>query len=428
MAHLRDRAARRRLGRAGGARQRFLGGAPRRCGDRRSQRDPAADHRRDPAPPHARLRVPRDPRARRADAARGRRAHRRPHERRQLLVGAPRRVARHRGDARDRGDRRGRRRQRVLLPRRPAHRAPDGDARPDGRAGDHLPGDRRPRASRAAPGDAGRQRAAHGPMARRGRIRAERVGDRPLLADRREPGWDPARLERRHSGVSVGREGDRHGDDLLGARRLRRARAAPRQRQGAASRRRREPRQPALRPGRRGDPHGQPDREGEAREPGLPSLLRQRLQRHARARAVRLGGAPRMDRRPPRKAPGRAAARASRGRLPVHAGRDVRRRSRPDRPVGAHRHDGRARRRVRDVLELRRGRPPLGPRARGYAGGTAQARPPVRSHRAGLPVRPAALRDRRPLRPRADPGRHVQAAERLRSRRARRSARSSRPT
>ena len=41
--------------------------------------------------------------------------------------------------------------------------------------------------------------------------------------------------------------------------------------------------------GRPRDPHGQPDRGREAREPRLPHVLRQRLQRHARARAVRRG-------------------------------------------------------------------------------------------------------------------------------------------
>ena len=42
----------------------------------------------------------------------------------------------------------------------------------------------------------------------------------------------------------------------------------------------------------------------------------------------------------------------------------------------------------------------------------------LRDDRARAPVRAAALRDRRPLRPRPDPGRHVPAAKRLRARRA----------
>ena len=115
LALLRDRAADRGMDRPGRPHQRLLGGAPRRGGDRRAQRDPPADHRCDPAAADARLRLPRDPRGGRPDAPRRRRHHRRAHERRRVLVGAPRRVPRLRRDARDRGRRRGRRRQRVLV-------------------------------------------------------------------------------------------------------------------------------------------------------------------------------------------------------------------------------------------------------------------------------------------------------------------------
>ena len=59
------------------------------------------------------------------------------------------------------------------------------------------------------PGDARRQRAEHGALAHRRHARARRVGDRPLVADGSEPGGDPARLERGHSGVPLGGEGDR---------------------------------------------------------------------------------------------------------------------------------------------------------------------------------------------------------------------------
>ena len=76
--------------------------------------------------------------------------------------------------------------------------------------------------------------------------------------------------------------------------------------------------------------------------------------------------------------------------------------------------------RLCDVLELRRGRAPLGARAGGHPRGAAEARRAIRSHRARAPLRAASLRDRRALRPRADPGSDVQAAERLRARRARR--------
>ena len=75
---------------------------------------------------------------------------------------------------------------------------------------------------------------------------------------------------------------------------------------------------------------------------------------------------------------------------------------------------------LRDVLELRRGGAPLRARAGGHAGGPAEARPAVPPHREGARVRAAAVRDRRPLRPRSDPGRDLPAAERLRARRPRR--------
>ena len=103
----------------------------------------------------------------------------------------------------------------------------------------------------SAPGD--------GALDRGGRLPARGVGDRPVVADRREPGGDPARLERGHPRVPVGREGARAHDGLLVAGRLRRDRAPPRG-QRAAAQRRREPRQPALRRGRRDDPHRQPHR------------------------------------------------------------------------------------------------------------------------------------------------------------------------
>ena len=52
------------------------------------------------------------------------------------------------------------------------------------------------------------------------------VGDRSLLADRREPGRDPAGIERGHLGLPLGGEGDGDADDVLGAARLRGDRAA----------------------------------------------------------------------------------------------------------------------------------------------------------------------------------------------------------
>ena len=64
-----------------------------------------------------------------------------------------------------------------------------------------------------------------------------------------------------------------------------------------ARRRRRQPRQPSLRRGRRRDPHRQPDGRGEEVEPRLPGVLRERRQRDTHARPLRLGGHPRVDRR-----------------------------------------------------------------------------------------------------------------------------------
>ena len=99
----------------------------------------------------------------------------------------------------------------------------------------------------------------------------------------------------------------------------------------------------------------------------------------AHARPLRLGGHPRVDGRAARDPPRRAAARPPRRHLPADAGRALRLRARPDRLRRPHRHDARAARRLRDVLELRRGRAPLGSRARRHARGAAQARRPVRA-------------------------------------------------
>ena len=113
------------------------------------------------------------------------------------------------------------------------------------------------------------------------------------------------------------------------------------------------------------------------------------------------------------KPPRRPAARPPGRDLPAAARGDVRDRARPGRVRRPDRHDARAPRRLRDLRELRRGRPPLRARARRHPRGAAQARPAVRAHRARAPVRASPVRDRRPLRPRADAGRHVQAAQRL---------------
>ena len=173
-------------------------------------------------------------------------------------------------------------------------------------------------------------------------------------------------------------------DGLLVAGGLRRDRAPPRDRDRAARRRRREPRQPALRRGRGGDPHRQPHpRRSARRNPGYRAFLANGfnvtralvlflweivLELTAAARAARRDVRPRGHRG---------------GIYPLMRGGDVRDRPRPHRLRRAHRHDARAPGGLRDLLELRRGRPPLGPRARRHDGGAAQARPAVRPHRAG---------------------------------------------
>ena len=187
----------------------------------------------------------------------------------------------------------------------------------------------------------------------------DRVGDRSLLADRRQPGGDPARIQRGHLGVPLGREGDRDDDDLLGAAGLRGDRAPARDRHRPARRRRLQPREPALRRGRGRDPHRQPDGGGEEVQPRLPGVPGQRRQRDAHARPLHLGGRPRVDGGAAGDPARRAAARAPRRHLPADARRALRLRARPDRVRRAHRHDARAARRLRDVLQLRRGRAPL---------------------------------------------------------------------
>ena len=150
------------------------------------------------------------------------------HRGRQLLVGAPDRAHRLGRHGRPGRDLRDERRRHVHAPRHRADRASIGRARRDRRPWDRLPRDRRARAPRPPARDARRQRAEHGPLGRRRRPSLRRVGAGPLVADRSEPGGHPSRLEREHPRVPLGREGDGDDDGLLGARRLRGARAPPR--------------------------------------------------------------------------------------------------------------------------------------------------------------------------------------------------------
>ena len=286
----------------------------RRRGDLAAERDPAPAGRRTPAAVYADHRVPRRARAGRSDADGGRQHHRRRPARLVLRGCAAGRARRVRGQPGDRDRRRRRRRQRVLVPRHPARRPPERGAAEVRPARHHLPRDRRPRAAHPAPGDARRQRPQHGPVDGRGRLHAVRLGDRPLIPDGRQPGRHPARLERGHPRLPLGREGDGKADDVLRAGRLRGDRAPPHQRQGPAPRRRRQPGQPVVGRGRRGDPDGQPDQCREGRQPRLPGVLRQRVQRHPGAGAVRLGADPGVGCQPAVDPSRRAAARPPRRR------------------------------------------------------------------------------------------------------------------
>ena len=137
-------------------------------------------------------------------------------------------VADRRGQHGPAGPPRHERRERVQRARHAPGRAPPRRARGHRRPGHHLPGDRRARAAGAASGDARRQRAEHGALDRRRRLPPRRVGDGPVLADGRQPGRDPARLQRGHPGVPLGREGARADARVLLAVGLRRDRAPPR--------------------------------------------------------------------------------------------------------------------------------------------------------------------------------------------------------
>ena len=86
--------------------------------------------------------------------------------------------------------------------------------------------------------------------------------------------------------------------------------------------------------------------------PGLPRVLRQRLQRHARAGPVRMGGDARAVVGVAPAPSGRPSPRRAHAQVPAAARRPLRGRSRPDRVRRADGHDARPSRRVRDVLEL----------------------------------------------------------------------------
>ena len=231
-----------------------------------------------------------------------------------------------------------------------------------------------------------------GPLDRRGRLPPRRMGDRPLVADRRQPGRHPARVQRGHPRVPLGREGARAHDGLLVTGGLRRDRAAPRDgRRPAAS----------TAASSRGNLLS-----GEAEETIL-TVSRTDAERRANPGyraflangfnvtralvlfvwevAIELTAAARAARRDVR-------PRGHRGGIyPLMRGAMCVDRPRPHRVRRADRHDARAPGRVRDLLELRRGRPPLGPRACRHPRGAAQARSAVRTDRARAPVCAATL-------------------------------------
>ncbi len=240
----------------------LLGGARRRSDRRGAECGHPACARRVALAAHARPRL-----SARADRGRSDPSDRCRAERdrrrvqcRQLRLGSPCRAHRRCSERRARGS------SRLGRHGVDPHCAPDREApghhRLDGRPRDHLPRDRRPREARAAARDARRQCPQHGALGARD-APASRVGDRSLLADRRQPGRDPARVQRGHLRFSLGGEGDRDDDDVLRASGLRRARASARDRHRPPRRRRREPWQPPLRRGRGRDPHRQPDGRGE---------------------------------------------------------------------------------------------------------------------------------------------------------------------
>ena len=119
--------------------------------------------------------------------------------------------------------------------------------------------------------------------------------------------------------------------------------------------------------------------------PGYRAFLANGFNVTRRLRPPLLGGHARALRLEPREAARRAAAGPPRRLLPAHARRALRVRARPDRLRRPPGHDEGPARDLRDVLELRRGRASLRPRARRHARGAAQARPAVRPDR-GAPA------------------------------------------
>ena len=169
-------------------------------------------------------------------------------------------------------------------------------------------------------------------------------------------------------------------DRLLLAGRLRRDRAPPRDRRrpAASTAARAAATCSPARPTSRSSPSAAPTPRSGA-NPGYRAFLANGFNVTRTLVLFVVGDRPRgHGGRCARQAPRRPPARPPRRHLPADARGDVRVRPRPDRLRRAHRHDARPPRRLRDVLQLRRGRPPLRARARRHARGAAQARPAVR--------------------------------------------------
>ena len=195
----------------------------------------------------------------------------------------------------------------------------------------------------------------------------------------------PARHERGHPGVSLVGQGGRPRGLVVAAAGCRGDRGADLERQGAAVRGRREPREHVL--GRRAVQPADDEHRAPARPPGpdrqrLLRVLREPVQPHAHDRSrdrrhlerALAGGAAEAARHP--------APRAPRPQVLVRARLDDRRPARPAGRLGRRGHLRRAPRPLHDVHRLRRGRPPLGDRAPGDAEDPPQARPAVRAARA----------------------------------------------
>ena len=211
------------------------------------------------------------------------------------------------------------RRRHVHAARHPAHRQAHGRRHADGRSRPDLPGDRRSGTPRAPAGDARRERP---DTWRRGWPRA-----RTACVE-----WEPdlsSQTGASQAGILLGSNDDipafRWVDKETGrviacsgpATTARRSSRRRRPGSGCSSNGGREPREPALGRGGRGDPDRQPGERREAGEPRLPGVLRERVQRHAHARPVLLGGRARVERGAPRGPARRAAARPPRRDVPA---------------------------------------------------------------------------------------------------------------